>query len=199
MAEALAAVTEPSLAKAGRIPLMESAVIPSRMVSSSVKSKGSPLLRLDRHGELLGVEAAGAGAPRRPGGGSRRRRRPGRPGRRRGRSRPSPRSCPCGSRCRCPRARRGPWSPRPRCGRAACRGRASGEQVGRVGHGLHPAGDEAVGVPRADRLGGEHHGLEPGAADLVDGHAPHLVGDAGAPGRLAGGVLTRGRPGGRCP
>ena len=50
--------------------------------------------------------------------------------------------------------------------------------VRRVGHRLHPAGDDDFGVARLDGLGREHHGLEPGAADLVDGHGADTRGNA---------------------
>src|SRR5437867_4923022 len=38
-----------------------------------------------------------------------------------------------------------------------------------VGHRLLAPGDDTLGVARLDRLGREHHRLEPGTADLVDG------------------------------
>ena len=65
------------------------------------------------------------------------------------------------------------------------------QQVGRVGHALHAARENAVDVARANRLGGEHHGLEAGTADLVDREAPDGVGHAGGPRDLAGRVLTQ--------
>ena len=40
--------------------------------------------------------------------------------------------------------------------------------VRRARHRLLAAGDDALGVARLDGLRGEHHGLESGAADLVD-------------------------------
>ena len=40
--------------------------------------------------------------------------------------------------------------------------------IGRVGHRLLAAGDDDLAVARLDRLRGEHHGLEPRAAHLVD-------------------------------
>jgi hypothetical protein len=66
------------------------------------------------------------------------------------------------------------------------------EDVMRRGrHRFLPARDDALGVARLDRLGGEHHGLETGAADLVDGERGNGGGDAGVDHRLARGGLTR--------
>ena len=58
-----------------------------------------------------------------------------------------------------------------------------------VGHGLHPAGDDALLVPRADRLRGEHHGLEAGAAHLVDRECRDGAGESRVDRGLAGGCL----------
>ena len=77
---------------------------------------------------------------------------------------------------------------------------AGAEQVvGRLGHVLHAAGDDDVGVAHRDALGRQHDGLEPRAADLVQGHALHLLrqpGDRSPPGAPAPG---RARPAGRSP
>jgi hypothetical protein len=43
------------------------------------------------------------------------------------------------------------------------------QRVGGVGHGLHAAGDDHIGVVQQDLAAREHHGLQPGAAHLVDG------------------------------
>ena len=43
------------------------------------------------------------------------------------------------------------------------------EQIGRVGHRLHAAGDDHVGIAGADRLVAHDHRLHARAADLVDG------------------------------
>ena len=51
--------------------------------------------------------------------------------------------------------------------------------VRRVGHRLLSAGDDDLRVARLDRLRGEHHGLESGAADLVDRERGDGRGDAG--------------------
>ncbi len=52
------------------------------------------------------------------------------------------------------------------------------------------AGDDDLGVAAGDGLGAEVHGLEAGAADLVEGHRRHAVWQAGAHRGLAGGVLA---------
>ena len=57
--------------------------------------------------------------------------------------------------------------------------------VGRVGHRLLSAGDDHFAVAGLDRLRGEHHGLETGAADLVDGHRGDGGRDAGLDRRLS--------------
>ena len=54
----------------------------------------------------------------------------------------------------------------------------------RAAHRLHPAGDDQLRVPRADRLAGEHHGLQSGAADFVDRQRRHPVGQPGFERRL---------------
>ena len=61
--------------------------------------------------------------------------------------------------------------------------------VRRVGHRLHPA-DHTLRVARLDRLGGEHDGLEPRAADLVDGERRNGPGKTGVDRRLARGRLA---------
>ena len=54
-----------------------------------------------------------------------------------------------------------------------------------------------VGVARLDLLGGERHGAQAGAADLIDAEGGLAVGNAGLDRGLAGGVLALG--GGRAP
>ena len=61
--------------------------------------------------------------------------------------------------------------------------------VRRVGHRLLSAGDQQLLVSGADRLCGEHHGLQTGAADLVDRVRRHLAGDARFHRRLTRGSL----------
>jgi hypothetical protein len=64
------------------------------------------------------------------------------------------------------------------------------QQVGRLGHRLHPAGDDHLGVTRLDHLVGEVDGVDPREADLVDGHRRDRHRDATVDGRLAGRHLT---------
>jgi hypothetical protein len=62
---------------------------------------------------------------------------------------------------------------------------ARAEQVvGRAAHVLHAAGHDALGVAGLDGLRGQHHRLEPRAADLVDGQRAHRVGNAAIDQRL---------------
>ena len=63
--------------------------------------------------------------------------------------------------------------------------------VRRVGHRLHAAGHDALLVPGADRLGREHDGLEPRAADLVDRERWDSAGQARVDRGLARRRLTR--------
>jgi hypothetical protein len=55
----------------------------------------------------------------------------------------------------------------------------AGEQVGRVAHRLHTAGDRDLDVTGLDALVSQHHGLEAGAAHLVDGEGSHVLGEPG--------------------
>lgn len=64
-----------------------------------------------------------------------------------------------------------------------------GHDVGGQAHVLHAAGDDDFGVAAANRLGSQVQRLEPGAADLVEGHCRHGVWQAGIDRGLAGGVL----------
>jgi len=50
---------------------------------------------------------------------------------------------------------------------------------GHHGHGLGAAGDHHVGLAQADPVGGHGHGLQPGRAEAVDGHARHRVRQTG--------------------
>ena len=65
-----------------------------------------------------------------------------------------------------------------------------GEVVWGVGHGFCAAGHNAGGVAEEDGLGGEDDGFEARGADFVDGGADGGVGEGGAAGALAGGVLA---------
>ena len=67
------------------------------------------------------------------------------------------------------------------------------QQVRRVAHALHAAGDDHFGIARADRLGREHHALEARAADLVDREGADAVGNPGLARRLTSGVLAEPR------
>src|SRR5690606_10989997 len=62
-------------------------------------------------------------------------------------------------------------------------------EVRRVAHRLHPAGDDAVGVARANRLRGADDGLHTRAAPLVDGDARGGLRKPGVDRSLAGGRL----------
>ena len=53
-----------------------------------------------------------------------------------------------------------------------------------------PARDDDRGLAELHRLGGQRHGLEAGAADLVDGHGGDAGVETGAERGLAGGVLA---------
>ncbi len=61
-------------------------------------------------------------------------------------------------------------------------------------HVLRAAGDDAGGVARANSLAGKRHGLEAGAAHLVDGECGDRVRQARAKGCLPRGGLPRARP-----
>jgi hypothetical protein len=60
------------------------------------------------------------------------------------------------------------------------------DQVRRVGHRLHAAGDAIRHLADRDGARGGEDGLEARAAHLVDGDARHALGQAGAEGGLAG-------------
>ena len=72
----------------------------------------------------------------------------------------------------------------------AVAGARLGQQVGRVGHRLHAAGQDDVGRAGQDQVVGQHGGLHARAADLVDGGGAGGVGQAGAARGLAGGRLA---------
>ncbi len=59
------------------------------------------------------------------------------------------------------------------------------EQVRRVRHRLHAAGENDVRTAGADLIGAHHHGLHPGAAHFVDGRGRSSYGDPGAQRGLA--------------
>ena len=64
------------------------------------------------------------------------------------------------------------------------------QDVGRVAHRLHAAGDGDVDVAGGDALGGEHDGFQPGAADLVDRERGDGLRQSAAERRLPGGGLA---------
>ena len=68
--------------------------------------------------------------------------------------------------------------------------RAPGQQVRAVAHRLHAAGDDDVDVAERDALRGEHHGLEAGAAHLVDRQRRHAGIETAAERRLPRGRLA---------
>ena len=63
------------------------------------------------------------------------------------------------------------------------------QQVRRAAHRLHAAGYRDVDVADGDALCCEHHGLEAGAADLVDRQRGDVIREAAVQSRLAGRVL----------
>ena len=65
-----------------------------------------------------------------------------------------------------------------------------GQHVGRQTHALLAAGQDQVGFAQSDGLGGQVHGLQARAAQLVDGYRRHLEGQAGPNRRLAGRILA---------
>ena len=64
------------------------------------------------------------------------------------------------------------------------------QQVWRVRHRLHAAGDDDVVLTRADQLVGVRDGVEAGQAHLVEGHRRHRHRDAGVDRGLPRGDLT---------
>ena len=64
------------------------------------------------------------------------------------------------------------------------------EQVGRLRHRLHPAGDDGFHLARADHLVGQRDRVEAGEADLVDGDGGDFRWDPTFDRGLAGGDLT---------
>ncbi len=62
--------------------------------------------------------------------------------------------------------------------------------MGDVGHGFGAAGNDARGVARHDRLGGEDDGFGAGSADFVDGGANGGITQAGVDCALASGILA---------
>ena len=72
----------------------------------------------------------------------------------------------------------------------AVAGPGLGQQVRRVGHGLHAAGDDDVGLAGLDLEVGQVDGVEARQADLVDRGGRHDQRDAGLHRGLAGGHLA---------
>ena len=72
----------------------------------------------------------------------------------------------------------------------AVAGPGPGEEVGRLGHGLHAAGHHDVGLAGLDHLVGQVDGVDAREAHLVDGAGGHGHRDAAVDGRLAGGDLA---------
>ncbi len=64
------------------------------------------------------------------------------------------------------------------------------QQIGRVAHALHAAGDIEVPVAGFDRLSGQHDGFQAGATHQVDGHGGNVVRHARAQLRLTSGRLA---------
>ena len=72
----------------------------------------------------------------------------------------------------------------------AVAGASARQQVGRLGHRLHAAGHDDVGLALLDHLIGQVDGVEPGQAHLVDGGRRHRHRDAAVHRRLAGADLA---------
>jgi hypothetical protein len=72
----------------------------------------------------------------------------------------------------------------------AVAGARAGQQVRRVGHRLHAARDDDVGLAGADHEVGQVDGLQPREADLVDGRGVDGHRDAALDGGLARGDLA---------
>jgi hypothetical protein len=53
--------------------------------------------------------------------------------------------------------------------------RTAGQQIGRIAHRLHAASHRNLDVAGGDALCRQHDGLEPGAADLVDGQRGDVI------------------------
>ena len=66
----------------------------------------------------------------------------------------------------------------------------SRQEVGRLAHRLHAAGDADVEIAGPDRLVGDPDRAHAGCADLVDGLRGHLARDTGLDLRLSGGDLA---------
>ena len=58
-------------------------------------------------------------------------------------------------------------------------------QMRRQTHAFHSSGHDDFRVSRPDRLVGQHHRLQPRAANLVDGHCRHTGGNSRRQSRLA--------------
>ena len=66
-----------------------------------------------------------------------------------------------------------------------------GKVVGSVGHALGTGGHDDVRIASHDGLGTDNQCLDRGGADLVDGGCNSRLGETGANGTLAGGVLAK--------
>src|SRR6266849_35624 len=66
-----------------------------------------------------------------------------------------------------------------------------GQQIRSVGHRFHSARDHDLAVAGLDRLRAERNCLQSGAADLVDGHRPHLGRQSAIERRLPRRVLSQ--------
>ena len=66
-----------------------------------------------------------------------------------------------------------------------------GHIVRDITHALHTAGGDYFGITGLDRLFRQHHRLQAGAADLVDGYSAAGHGQAGFDHGLTPGILTQ--------
>ena len=64
------------------------------------------------------------------------------------------------------------------------------QQIGSTAHALHAAGDDHLGIFGADRLIGQHHGLQSRTANFVHAHRRHRRRQFSREGRLPGRGLT---------
>ena len=65
------------------------------------------------------------------------------------------------------------------------------QEIWSVAQRLHAAGHRDVDVTRRDTLRRQHHRLQAGTADLVDGERGHVIPEPAAERRLAGGRLPQ--------
>ena len=73
----------------------------------------------------------------------------------------------------------------------AVAGARAGQQIGRVGHGLHAAGDDDFALAEHHALRRQRHGFEARAAHLIDGHRGDALMQSAAERGLARRILSQ--------